>query len=108
MQEPRARLLAHFLPKFDNQSDTARLSVGAACAGASCLAVSKKHSGHLVMGPPFFSKNGVGNHYSRIGAILTREHFGAVWPDNAEAKFGEWWSHAEEHGLCYSFECVVL
>eukprot|EP00966_Prymnesium_polylepis_P055235 1277392-Prymnesium_polylepis.1 len=102
-----ARLSAHFLPKFDNQSEATRLSVGEASAGASCLIVSKKHSGHLVMAPPFYSKNGCANPYSRMGAILLREHFGSVWPEDAEAQFAAWWAHAEENGLCYSFECVV-
>ena len=106
-QQPRARLLAHFLPKFDNQSETTRLSADETCSGASCLIVSKKHSGHLVMAPPFYSKNGCANRFSRMGAILLREHFGSVWSADAEAKFGAWWAHAEEYGLCYSFECVV-
>ena len=57
----------NFLPKFDNRSDAqVRLSSlraggtdtgGAAPCGSRCLMVSKKHSGHLVMCPPFFAKN---------------------------------------------------
>ena len=55
------RLSSHFFPKFDNQSEGVRLSSAPAAAGARCLAVSKKHSGHLVMAPPFYSKNGTAN-----------------------------------------------
>lgn len=59
------------------------------------------------MAPPFYSKNGSANRYSRMGEILLRRHFAAVWPTNGEARFEEWWAHSEAHGLCYSFECVV-
>jgi len=100
------RISSHFLPKFDNQSEGARLSSSPAAASARCLAISKKHSGHLVMAPPFYSKNGVANFYSRLGELLLREHFGAVWPDTPAA-FDRWWAHAEQHSLCYSFECVA-
>ena len=103
----RPRLLAHFLPKFDNEGTESRLAHHPdAQAHANCLAVSKKHSGHLVMCPPFYSKNGSGNSYSRIGELLLRRHFAAVWPE-APGAFDEWWAHAAAHGLCYSFECVV-
>lgn len=107
MAAKTCRVFAHFLPKFDNQSEGARLSTGpAAAAAAQCLAVSKKHSGHLVMAPPFYSKNGTANLYSRLGEVLLRAHFRAVWPED-EHVFGRWWAHAAEHSLCYSFECVA-
>lgn len=99
------RLFAHFLPKFENQQE-ARLLSGSSLAGARCLAVAKKHSGHLVMAPPFYSKNGCANLYSRLGELVLRTHFDAVWPDQDDA-FERWWQHAHEHSLCYSFECVV-
>ena len=100
------RLSSHFFSKFDNQSEGVRLSSAPAAAGARCLAVSKKHSGHLVMAPPFYSKNGTANKYSRLGERLLREHFSAVWPGDAGA-FGRWWEHAARFSLCYSFECVA-
>jgi hypothetical protein len=102
----RCRVSSHFLPKFDNQSEGARLTSDPAAAGARCLAVSKKHSGHLVMAPPFYSKNGVANKFSRLGELLLREHFRTVWPDEPSA-FERWWKHATRHSLCYSFECVT-
>ena len=106
-KEVRPRLFAHFLPKFDNEGTESRLAHHPdAQAHANCLAVSKKHSGHLVMCPPFYSKNGSGNSYSRIGELLLRHHFAAVWPE-APGAFDEWWAHAAAHGLCYCFECVV-
>lgn len=102
----RCRVSSHFLPKFDNQSEGARLTSDPAAAGARSLAVSKKHSGHLVMAPPFYSKNGVANKFSRLGELLLREHFRTVWPDEPLA-FERWWAHATQHSLCYSFECVT-
>ena len=103
-----ARIHANFLPKFDNQSEAARLTRDAACESeARCLAVTKKHSGHLVMAPPFYSKNGSANRYSRMGEVLLRAHFDATFPGRGAEKFSAWWTHAEAHGLCYSFECVV-
>ncbi|KAL1500123.1 hypothetical protein AB1Y20_012796 [Prymnesium parvum] len=105
--QQRARLVAHFLPKFDNENAASRLSDKARAAGASCLIVSKKHSGSLVMAPPFYSKNGCANKYSRMGAIALRAHFAAVWEAEAAARLDAWWAHAEFHGLTYSFECVV-
>ncbi|KOO21502.1 RNA ligase [Chrysochromulina tobinii] len=101
------RLKAHFFPKFDNQSEGARLKHDPNCVDAKCLAVTKKHSGHLVMAPPFYSKNGCANRYSRMGALLLRAHFVAVFPGAGDERFAAWWAHAEENGLCYSFECVV-
>ena len=93
------RIHAHFLPKFDNQSESARLTKEPACAAeARCLAVTKKHSGHLVMCPPFYSKNGSANRYSRAGEMLLREHFDAVFPGCGAARFAAWWAHAEAHG----------
>ena len=103
--QPAARLLCHFLPKFDNQAEGRRLCDDP-IPEARCLSVSKKHSGHLVMCPPFYSKNGSANPYSRMGELLLRAHFAAVWPDEP-SRFDAWWSHAHAHGLCYSFECVV-
>ena len=47
--------------------------------------VSKKHSGHLVMCPPFYSKNGSANAFSRMGELLLRGHFEAVWPETGES-----------------------
>ena len=104
-----ARIHAHFLPKFDNQDEAHLLTRDAACeaGGARCLAVTKKHSGHLVMAPPFYSKNGCANRYSRMGELLLRAHFDATFPGCGGEAFTAWWAHAEEHGLCYSFECVV-
>ena len=102
---PRVR--THFLPKFDNQSEGTRLTRDPTCREARCLAVSKKHSGHLVMCPPFYSKNGSANRYSRMGALLLRAHFAAAFPGAGDERFAAWWAHAEAHGLCYSFECVV-
>lgn len=62
-----------FLPKFDNQDEGAMLTSDPACAvEARCLAVTKKHSGHLVMAPPFYSKNGCANRFSRMGELLRR------------------------------------
>ena len=102
------RLSSHFLPKFDNQSEGARLTRDAACeAEAKCLAVTKKHSGHLVMAPPFYSKNGSANRFSRMGELLLRSHFDAAFPGRGDEAFSAWWAHAEAQGLCYSFECVV-
>ena len=103
--QPAARLLCHFLPKFDNQAEGRRLCDDP-IPEARCLSVSKKHSGHLVMCPPFYSKNGSANPYSRMGELLLRAHFAAVWPDEP-SRFDAWWAHAHAHGLCYSFECVV-
>ena len=101
------RIHANFLPKFDNQAESARLTRDPATAGARCLAVTKKHSGHLVMCPPFYSKNGCANRYSRAGELLLRAHFNAVFPGRGGERFDAWWAHAEAHGLCYSFECIV-
>ena len=69
--QPAARLLCHFLPKFDNQAEGRRLCDDP-IPEARCLSVSKKHSGHLVMCPPFYSKNGSANPYSRMGELLLR------------------------------------
>ncbi len=103
----RKRILNHFLPKFDNQSKDAALTKTPHATHPKCLAVSKKHSGHLVMAPPFYSKNGTANLYSRLGEITLRDHFAAVWPGQADAAFDRWWNHAAAHGLSYSFECVT-
>jgi len=106
-----ARTTTHFLPKFDNQNEDQRLAWmihGAASEVASgILYVSKKHSGSLVMAPPFYSKNGTGNIYSRTGAVVLFEYFQAVWPGEGQKKFQEWWADAERMGICYSFECVT-
>jgi len=115
------RISTHFFPKFDNQSEGKKLSMQLPASAAEreqfTLAVTKKHSGSLLMAPPFFSKNSTGNLYSRVGAWLMREHFEAAWAPLASdpgsrftsgaAAFKGWWQHAEEHGLCYSFECVT-
>lgn len=43
-----------------------------------------------------------------MGALLLRAHFRAVFSDRfGDERFAAWWAHAEAHGLCYSFECVV-
>ena len=52
-------------------------------------------------------QNGVGNRFSRMGALLLRTHFDAVWDGSGATQFAAWWQHAEAHSLCYSFECVV-
>ena len=52
-----ARISTHFLPKFDNENEAkASRLVSRASSTAQSLAISKKHSGHLVMAPPFYSK----------------------------------------------------
>ena len=73
------------------------------------LCVSKKHSGSLVMAPPFYAKNSTANAFSRLPALLLRDHFRAVFAeeDEGDAVFAQWWAHAQAHALCYSFECVV-
>ena len=119
--------------KFDNQSEDRRLShgyfseteaPGAGTGRSRILAVSKKHSGSLLMAPPFYSKNGVANNFSRVGLVVLRTYMESVWGCGAAAEggatepaagktgegrrmFEAWWKHAEAHGLCYSFECVV-
>lgn len=110
MDMQRASYFKHFLPKFDNQSTSALLGGTVDAAADGCLMVSKKHSGSLVMAPPFFSKNGTGNEFSRMGAFLVREYFRVVWsdaPQGADERFSAWWADAEGRGLCYSFEAVV-
>jgi len=115
-----AQTTTHFLPKFDNQNADKRLgwllhgaeakeeTKSADIDGASgILCVSKKHSGSLVMAPPFYSKNGTGNIFSRVGCVVLYEYFQTVWPNEGTAKFQEWWEDAEKRGICYSFECVT-
>ncbi|KAK3280814.1 hypothetical protein CYMTET_11367 [Cymbomonas tetramitiformis] len=109
-----ASLFAHFFPKFDNQKEDTRITPGleramreVASTGEILLAVTKKHSGSLVMAPPFYSKNGCGNMYSRMASVVLYEHFKAVWEDEYSEKWDEWWEDSMKHGLCYSFECVV-
>lgn len=58
------------------------------------------------MCPPFFAKNSTANSFSRVASIILRRHFDAVWPGEGSSSFQEWWAHASEFGLCYSFECV--
>lgn len=80
--EPGAsvRCSANFLPKFNNQSDGERLAPGLEALGdRGCLLVSKKHSGSLLMAPPFYSKNGVANDFSRLGARVLLEYMCAAW-----------------------------
>jgi hypothetical protein len=112
------RYFAHFLPKFDNLSEERLVGPLVDADPSAFLVVSKKHSGSLVMAPPFFSKNGCGNVYSRMGAVVLREHFRAVWgavdaddvasaAERGEAQFQAWWADSEARGLCYSFEIVV-
>ena len=99
---------SNFFPKFDNEdtAQDARLTSRASTSEPKCLAITKKHSGHLVMAPPFYSKNGVGNSFSRMGALLLLTRFHAVFPDSPSS-FADWYLHAEKSRLCYSFECVV-
>jgi len=104
-QQLHADTTTNFLPKFDNQSDNKRLAQVVGEKGV--LYVSKKHSGSLVMAPPFYSKNGTGNEFSRMGGYLLYEFFKAVWPQNGKEKFVEWWKDAESRNICYSFECVA-
>ena len=76
---PRARTTTHFLPKFQNASEDARLtSAVGGVAGDGMMCVSKKHSGSLVMAPPFYAKNSTGNSFSRLAALLLQDHFVAV------------------------------
>ena len=106
----RARTTTHFLPKFENAAESKRLTGGAAAGATSLMCVSKKHSGSLVMAPPFYAKNSTGkraarngrgrpdptessragNAFSRLAALLLRDHFRAVWDedDNATACCG--------------------
>merc|ERR1719316_2564716 len=42
-----------------------------------------------------------------MGELLLRTHFEASFPGRGTKCFSAWWAHAEFHGLCYSFECVV-
>ena len=102
------RVSTHFLPKFNNQDDGKRLFVSTPGA-TTCLVVSKKHSGSLLMAPPFHSKNSTGNRFSRLGAITFRDYMCAVWDESVDRPeaFTAWWADAEEKGLCYSFELVV-
>eukprot|EP00514_Thraustochytrium_sp_LLF1b_P006370 CAMPEP_0184539334 /NCGR_PEP_ID=MMETSP0198_2-20121128/18081_1 /TAXON_ID=1112570 /ORGANISM="Thraustochytrium sp., Strain LLF1b" /LENGTH=1083 /DNA_ID=CAMNT_0026932863 /DNA_START=62 /DNA_END=3313 /DNA_ORIENTATION=+ len=110
-QEYTGRATSHFLPKFDNQNEDKRLahvlSSTSLPKGRGILYVSKKHSGSLVMAPPFYSKNATGNSFSRVGAVVLFDYFEAVWPGEGAQRFKEWWADAENAGICYSFECVV-
>ena len=114
---------AHFLTKFENQSADKRLSPllqanpPASSSSSSsppptasrCLMVSKKHSGSLLMAPPFYSKNATANKFSRLGAVTMHAYMCAVWDEPKERPdtFLRWWADAEARGLCYSFELVV-
>ena len=109
---------AHFLTKFENQSEDKRLhpllmatssSSLSSTGSATCLMVSKKHSGSLLMAPPFYSKNATANKFSRLGAITMHAYMCAVWdePKSQPNTFLAWWADAEARGLCYSFELVV-
>jgi hypothetical protein len=112
-QAPAPRFFAHFLPKFENQGDTRLLGPLVDEQPSAFLCVAKKHSGSLVMCPPFFSKNDAGNKFSRMGALVLRSHFEAVWQSSpadtraGETAFAAWWADSEAQGLCYSFELVV-
>mmetsp|Transcript_20022 Transcript_20022/g.43266 ORF Transcript_20022/g.43266 Transcript_20022/m.43266 type:complete len:1095 (-) Transcript_20022:608-3892(-) len=97
----------NFLPKFDNQNEDKKLAGLMSSDQGTILYVSKKHSGSLLMAPPFYSKNGTGNEFSRVGCVLLYEYFEAVWPGEGKAKFMEWWDDAERTGICYAFECVT-
>ena len=100
------RIHANFLPKFDNQAESARLTRDPATAGARCLAVTKKHSGHLVMCPPSIQRTGAPTgtlaQASCCCALTSMQSFRDV-AASASTRGG----HAEAHGLCYSFECIV-
>ena len=90
--QPRARVTTNFLPKFENargdleeyrlsrtqaptsssKSPSAPAQTGGGSTAAAVpaepvnvLVVSKKHSGSLVMAPPFFAKNSTANKFSR-------------------------------------------
>lgn len=114
MEQPAThlRLAAHFFPKFDNQGadECARLCSGSdreALVQNALLAVTKKHSGSLVMAPPFYSKNGTANIFSRTAAWLLHEHFLSAYDgDEGDDAFRAWWADAEGTGLCHSFEVV--
>eukprot|EP00040_Diaphanoeca_grandis_P031849 m.191428 g.191428 ORF g.191428 m.191428 type:complete len:1029 (-) comp32433_c0_seq2:101-3187(-) len=106
--QTRARVTTHFLPKFENASEGHRLERPTMIEGHSqVLAVSKKHSGSLVMAPPFFAKNSTANMFSRTPALILKAHFDACWGSESATMFAQWWQDAEERGLTYSFECVV-
>lgn len=103
------RCTTHFLTKFNNQDSEDDRLYPQVLDDSYCLLVSKKHSGSLLMAPPFYSKNSTGNRFSRLGAIVCRNYFCAVWDeaiDNPET-FAAWWADSEARGLCYSFELVV-
>lgn len=58
------------------------------------------------MCPPFYSKNGTANKFSRTAAWLLKAHFEVVWADkDPAAVWKRWWEESESNGLCYSFEC---
>eukprot|EP00629_Pelagomonadales_sp_RCC1024_P007005 CAMPEP_0119285574 /NCGR_PEP_ID=MMETSP1329-20130426/32460_1 /TAXON_ID=114041 /ORGANISM="Genus nov. species nov., Strain RCC1024" /LENGTH=233 /DNA_ID=CAMNT_0007286285 /DNA_START=136 /DNA_END=834 /DNA_ORIENTATION=- len=116
----RARVTTHFLPKFENAAESKRVTDGTAKTALVC--VSKKHSGSLVMAPPFYAKNSTGNAFSRLAALLLRDHFRAVFDDapaasccggcgeffeDGDEAFRAWWADAARKGLSYSFECVA-
>jgi len=111
------RLSTHFLTKFENQNQNTLLSPIFAHTNtksngkgpSKCLLVSKKHSGSLLMAPPFYSKNSTANKFSRMGSIVMRDYMCAVWGDaiSNPKMFTAWWVDAERRGLCYSFELVV-
>jgi len=104
----RARVTSHFLPKFENASEGHRLEQPPIRDGfTQVLAVSKKHSGSLIMAPPFFAKNSTANIFTRTSYLIVKSHFDAVWGSDSQTKFDEWWDDAEKHGLTYSFEAVV-
>jgi hypothetical protein len=65
--------------------------------------VSKKHSGSLLMAPPFYSKNATANRFSRLGCLTMRNYMCAVWGEATAqpAAFTRWWADAESKGLCY-------
>ena len=112
---PTPHCAAHFLTKFENQGEDKRLSpllasrANGSSRGERCLMVSKKHSGSLLMAPPFYSKNATANKFARLGAITMHAYMCGAWnePRDRPATFLRWWADAEARGLCYSFELVV-
>ena len=100
-----ARTTTHFLPKFENADRDTMLSEREGKDLVLCM--SKKQSGSLVMCPPFYAKNSVGNRFSRLPAMLLLDHFRCCFENQGDAKFREWWDEAEAAGLSYCFEAVT-
>eukprot|EP00924_Labyrinthula_sp_SR-Ha-C_P005468 augustus_masked-scaffold_1-processed-gene-32.51-mRNA-1 protein AED:1.00 eAED:1.00 QI:0/-1/0/0/-1/1/1/0/936 len=112
--ESKTVITSNFVPKFTNVYFHEKYVEGQDDED-HIYALSKKHSGHLVYGPPFYSKNATANVYSRVGAITLFNHFKSVYkvqnkkdPEKAAKElFSKWWKFSEEYSMCFCFECVV-